>query len=83
MDSVTERLNAAFQELRTESKDFFVPRIVPRVKNLTALEFQRDYVAQNRPVIITGAVDHWKSSKWTDEYLIGKISWAHSLSALR
>jgi lysine-specific demethylase 8 len=43
---------------------------VPRLHCPTRAEFERDWVAPQRPVILTGALDHWKAfSAWTPEYL--------------
>lgn len=36
----------------------------------TPLQFYRDWVAANKPVIIKGAVKHWPAiKKWSNEYL--------------
>ncbi|CAI5461036.1 unnamed protein product [Closterium sp. Yama58-4] len=42
---------------------------------LSPLEFYRDYVAANRPCVITGAVNHWPAlSLWqTDQYLVDAL----------
>ncbi|GJP41956.1 hypothetical protein CLOM_g1567 [Closterium sp. NIES-68] len=42
---------------------------------LSPLEFYRDYIAANRPCVITGAVSHWPAlSLWrSDQYLIGAL----------
>ncbi|XP_035827441.1 bifunctional peptidase and (3S)-lysyl hydroxylase Jmjd7 isoform X2 [Aplysia californica] len=38
------------------------------------LTFNRNWVAQNRPLIINNAFDHWPAlNKWTDKYLRDKI----------
>jgi len=47
----------------------------PRVRAPSPLEFARDFVHQNRPCIITGAMDDWPAmSKWTDDYLLSKLA---------
>jgi peptidyl-lysine (3S)-dioxygenase / protease len=48
-----------------------LPRQVPVLGTPpTALEFLREYVALNMPVVIRGAFSHWPAlSKWTDDYL--------------
>lgn len=53
--------------------DLYVPSTIARITCPTPLEFLRDYVMKNRPVIITGAAEHWQAfSKWTDEYIKGR-----------
>lgn len=55
-----------------ELRDLDVGYGVPRRESLSAFEFLRDYVAKNKPVVITGAIDHWSALlRWqSDEYLI-------------
>ena len=41
---------------------------------LTPLSFHRDYVARNKPVIITGAIDAWPAMhKWSAQYMADKM----------
>lgn len=43
---------------------------VPRVACPSALDFLRGYVAPNKPVVVTGAIDHWPALRlWSNEYL--------------
>lgn len=62
-----------FRSLFTESRELLVPRRIERVSfaSLSPLLFLRDYVAVNKPVIITDAIDHWAAlQQWQDiEYL--------------
>eukprot|EP01119_Soliformovum_irregulare_P002085 TRINITY_DN1215_c0_g1_i1.p1 TRINITY_DN1215_c0_g1~~TRINITY_DN1215_c0_g1_i1.p1 ORF type:complete len:130 (+),score=31.22 TRINITY_DN1215_c0_g1_i1:85-474(+) len=54
--------------------DLYAVTHVERIERPTPLEFYRDYVSQNKPVIITGAFDHWKAmKKWTNGFLREKI----------
>eukprot|EP00124_Ichthyophonus_hoferi_P003429 Ihof_evm2s296 gene=Ihof_evmTU2s296 len=63
-------LEDALTLLSTESEDLYVPSVIKRISKPTPLQFYRDYVSKNVPVIITGGIDHWPAfSKWTDEYL--------------
>lgn len=51
-----------------------VGNTVPRVPNLTALEFLREYVGPNKPVVLTDATSHWPAHElWTDEYLLQTV----------
>jgi len=65
----------ALKKLSDEAKDFYLgtniscQEIVP-----TPLEFYRNFVSQNRPVVIKGGVSHWPAiSKWKNEYLADKL----------
>lgn len=43
---------------------------VPRHRHLSRDEFFENYYYQNRPVIISGVLDHWPAlTRWTPEYL--------------
>jgi hypothetical protein len=47
---------------------------VERVHNPSQEEFERDYVARGRPVVLTGALDSWRGpSVWTPEYFRSKV----------
>eukprot|EP00470_Lotharella_oceanica_P006117 CAMPEP_0170168692 /NCGR_PEP_ID=MMETSP0040_2-20121228/1641_1 /TAXON_ID=641309 /ORGANISM="Lotharella oceanica, Strain CCMP622" /LENGTH=305 /DNA_ID=CAMNT_0010407007 /DNA_START=430 /DNA_END=1343 /DNA_ORIENTATION=- len=53
--------------LREEVRGLVVPCEIPRIsgESLTALQFHRDYVAKNQPVIITGSLRCWPAmSRW-------------------
>lgn len=51
----------------------WLPNRVPIVSEITPLEFYREYVARNLPVIVKGACRHWTAMKWTREYLCSKV----------
>ncbi|KAF2073418.1 hypothetical protein CYY_005266 [Polysphondylium violaceum] len=60
----------AFSTLYEEAKDFYIVENIERITKPTAIEFYREYVAQNRPVIITGVLDDIDAfKKWSTEYL--------------
>lgn len=43
---------------------------VDRIERPSRKQFEEDYVAQRKPVIITGIADQWEAfSKWTPDYL--------------
>ncbi len=42
---------------------------IDRRHNLSATDFFIDYYAANRPVIVSGWIDHWPARRWTLEYL--------------
>lgn len=67
-------LPESLRTLRKEAKDLVAVRGVPRISVPTPLEFYRNFVAANKPVIITGAVDHWRALKlWSNSYLEEKL----------
>uniref|UniRef100_A0A7S2RPG9 JmjC domain-containing protein n=1 Tax=Rhizochromulina marina TaxID=1034831 RepID=A0A7S2RPG9_9STRA len=39
------------------------------VADLSGDQFLRDFVLENKPVVLTGGLDHWKPLDWTPEYL--------------
>lgn len=56
--------------------DLDVGKQVERVPatQLTALSFYRDFVARNKPVIITGAIDGWPAlQKWSKDYICQRL----------
>lgn len=47
---------------------------IQKIKFTNPLEFQREFVSQNRPCIIQGEISHWKAlEKWDFEYLTKKL----------
>lgn len=55
-------------------KELYIPIAVQRVSRLSALEFLRDYVSKNIPVIFTDLTSDWDAIKnWDVEYLKEKI----------
>ncbi|KAF0699872.1 Aste57867_9582 [Aphanomyces stellatus] len=72
-DSATEA-QAALEQLGEDSKDFWTPRTIERISAPSPLEFYRNYVSKNIPVIITDAADHWPAMhKWTDAFLVESL----------
>mmetsp|Transcript_12411 Transcript_12411/g.15448 ORF Transcript_12411/g.15448 Transcript_12411/m.15448 type:complete len:331 (-) Transcript_12411:48-1040(-) len=54
--------------------ELYVPVKIERVEKLSSLEFLRDYVSKNIPVIFTGVATEWKAIKdWDLSYLLDKI----------
>ena len=61
----------ALRALTIELRELDVGSYVPRVPSLTSIEFLRDYVSSNKPVIVTNATSHWPAlSRWDRNYLI-------------
>ncbi|GGE84090.1 DUF6065 family protein [Sphingomonas prati] len=46
---------------------------IPRVQGLTSDEFLDHFYAPSRPVVMTGAMDHWPARHWTPETLALKV----------
>jgi len=39
-----------------------------RCSGLPAAEFEREYSKPGKPVVVTGAIEHWPAMKWTPQY---------------
>lgn len=62
-------LLAALIEHAQVVRDYWSMETVPRihVSQITREDFLRDYVANNRPVVLLGAIDHWPAiQQWRD-----------------
>ncbi|PRW58748.1 jmjC domain-containing 7 isoform X1 [Chlorella sorokiniana] len=65
-----EAVLAVLKQLSHDIRDLDVGSGVDRHQKLPVVQFLRDYVAANKPVILTGVVSHWPAfANWTDEYL--------------
>ncbi|CAM6082841.1 unnamed protein product [Calypogeia fissa] len=62
------------------TKDWLTRDNIERRPNLSVEEFVKDFEEPNKPVLITGALDHWPAlAKWDREYLLkhaGEVSFA-------
>ncbi|XP_055376619.1 bifunctional peptidase and (3S)-lysyl hydroxylase Jmjd7 [Condylostylus longicornis] len=70
MSSLDNRLLEAFEILSTEAKDLYLGKKIYELTELpTSLEFTRDYVGKNLPVVIRGCTLQWPSVlKWNSKY---------------
>eukprot|EP01132_Coremiostelium_polycephalum_P004854 gene4854-6050_t len=70
-DDVENKYNDIYSVLSREARDFYIVNEIERIEKPTPLEFYREYVSQNKPVIITGVLNDWKALKlWSsNEYL--------------
>ncbi|EGC30777.1 hypothetical protein DICPUDRAFT_157443 [Dictyostelium purpureum] len=65
-----DKYDDIYSKLSEEGQDFYFINEIDRIEKPTPLEFYRDYVSQNKPVIIKGLIDDWKALElWNDEYL--------------
>ena len=64
-------IQSVLQQFSSDAQDLYVPNIIAELHETpTAMEFLRNYVMTNVPVVIRGGVQHWPAlKKWTDEYL--------------
>jgi len=47
---------------------------IPTVNGIEAVRFFEDFYAANRPVVLTGLVDHWPAlTKWSLDYLADRV----------
>lgn len=49
----------ALQQFAEECRDFWAVSSVPRVENPSPVSFLRDFVAPNRPAVLTGLLGEW------------------------
>ena len=68
-------LKQSFKLLSTEAREFYLNTQVPILDTPpSGLEFLREWVSYNRPVVIRNAIDHWPAlNKWSMEYLKEKL----------
>ncbi|XP_063586150.1 bifunctional peptidase and (3S)-lysyl hydroxylase Jmjd7-like isoform X2 [Penaeus indicus] len=69
------KLKDCLLQLCSEARELYLNNEVPILDIVpTPLQFYRDWVAANKPVIIKGAVKHWPAiNKWSFDYLRKKI----------
>jgi len=59
-----------FDVLAEEAEGLYAITEVERIPPPSPLEFYREYVAQNKPVIIQGGISQWKAlTQWDNQYL--------------
>lgn len=51
--------------------ELYLDRVVPEIDGPpNPLQFYRDFIAPNKPVLINNAISHWPAlKKWSHEYL--------------
>ena len=71
----TKTLSEALENLSLEAKELYLSSEVPRLEKAPSpLEFLREWVNPNIPVIIKNAFCHWPAlEKWDNDYLRKKI----------
>ncbi|KAK7015906.1 JmjC domain-containing protein 7 [Halocaridina rubra] len=69
------KLKECLMALSSEAKELYLNSTVPVLDAVPSpLQFHRDWVAPNKPVILKGAVKHWPAiRKWSHYYLRDKI----------
>ena len=74
-DQIKDKIKSALENLSLEAKELYLGNQVPTINFVPEpLQFYRDYVSQNRPVIIKQGIDHWPAlHKLTNEYLQDKL----------
>ncbi|CAK1543415.1 unnamed protein product [Leptosia nina] len=62
-------LQTAFKVLHEETSELYLSGNVAEVVNIDSLEFHREYVSKNLPVIIRGGCSKWPATrKWNAQY---------------
>jgi len=69
--AIKSKIKLALENLSQEAKELYLGNQIPTINFVPEpLQFYRDYVSQNRPVIIKQGVGHWPAlHKWTNKYL--------------
>ena len=69
--AIKRKIKSALENLSQEAKELYLGNQIPTINFVPEpLQFYRDYVSQNRPVIIKQGVGHWPAlQKWTNKYL--------------
>lgn len=72
---LTFKLERAFQNLSTEARELYLSSEVPILSAPPSpLQFYRQWVSPNVPVIIKNAINHWPALKlWNSDYFRDKI----------
>ena len=72
---IKRELADALKDLSSEAVDLYLGRSVPVIsQGPDPLTFLRNFVAQNRPVLVRGGVSHWPAlDKWDPEYLVQRL----------
>eukprot|EP01126_Amoeba_proteus_P015562 TRINITY_DN1701_c0_g1_i31.p1 TRINITY_DN1701_c0_g1~~TRINITY_DN1701_c0_g1_i31.p1 ORF type:complete len:109 (-),score=15.36 TRINITY_DN1701_c0_g1_i31:605-931(-) len=61
-------------QFSTEARELYWPSKIERIRCPSAIEFYRDYVSTNTPVIITGLFHSWPClERWSSNYLKEKF----------
>jgi len=70
-ENEAEDLEAALTNLCVEAKELYLGSQLTEVENVPSpLNFYRDFISYNRPLVIRGGVNHWPAiTKWTNQYL--------------
>lgn len=77
---ISSTLSMPLQQLSTEAQDFYVPSTIRELEHPPSpIEFLRDYVMPNIPVVVRGGIRHWPAiTKWTDDYLLQCLGWFYT-----
>ncbi|CAH0402988.1 unnamed protein product [Chilo suppressalis] len=71
---MSRKIIEAFKVLNEETGALYLDAEVTQINELDPLEFQRDYVSKNLPVIIRGGCAGWPATKkWNTQYFREKI----------
>ncbi|CAG4939582.1 unnamed protein product [Colias eurytheme] len=66
---MSRKIEEAFTVLNEESSELYLTGKVAEIENVDPLEFHREYVSKNIPVIIKGGCSEWPATlKWNSEY---------------
>ncbi|KAJ8681519.1 hypothetical protein QAD02_017311 [Eretmocerus hayati] len=74
-ESIQDKIDESFRVLSQESRELYIPKKIPEVdQSLPPLEFYRNYVSKNIPVLIRNGIKHWKAvEKWSIPFFKEKL----------
>ncbi|XP_068624929.1 bifunctional peptidase and (3S)-lysyl hydroxylase Jmjd7 [Battus philenor] len=66
---MSDRISKALGILKDESTALYLGNTISEIDNIEALQFQREYVTRNIPVIVRGGCSNWPATlKWNMNY---------------
>jgi len=70
-DCSSRDIRSALSKLSKEARELYLGHNIPALHSAPSpLIFYREFVSQNRPVVVKGGVSHWSAvTKWTNAYL--------------
>ena len=71
MSDNVSKIKSSLQHLSREAVDLYLGKSVSEVgRSPDPLQFYRDHVSHNRPLIIRGGISHWPAlHRWSSQYL--------------
>ena len=74
-ETIKTQIKDALKYLSSEAVELYLGDNISEVSSVPSpMEFHRDYVSRNKPVIIRGGIKHWPAlEKWSNQYICDKL----------